>query len=479
MFKKIFAVFGIGIATLMLPVLAFASEPPMDEPMQKPEAEAIHTAQVSETGVVSPLGTLEYVAIGIFVIGYLFITMEHKFSVHKSAIALLLASILWVLASVSGADHHTLEVLLHEAGGEVFEIIIFLLAAMSLVEILVHYQFFDIIRLKLMKLKLKDRPQFLIIAYLTFFLSAVLDNMTITIVMIQIARRFFKGKNLLIAAAGVVIMANAGGAWSPLGDVTTIMIWLAKKFTTFEIISQGLIPSLVLGTVSTALIVRQMSDDTKDLEEEKSITLTRGEKLVIGLSLASFSLPLIMHSFGLRPYMGLLLGLGLVWSVIEILKVRSNLVTHLEANIEHILQKSDIASLKFFIGILLAVSALNVMGVLEHLSLIAFGVTQEFNRVVIGNVFIGLFSAVVDNVPLTALSLDVITLADPHVWVLLALAVGTGGSFLIIGSVAGVIAMGMVKELSFEKYFRIAALPALLGYIAGMITWYVQYLLIT
>lgn len=434
---------------------------------------------VEATTSSAPVFTIwQILALTVFVFGYVAITLEHKFHTNKFAIALLLAAVLWLIASFSGIDHHALEAIIHESGAEIFEIIVFLLAAMSLVEILIHYNLFDIIRLKLMKLKLKDKPQFTILAFLTFFLSAALDNLTITIVMIQIARRFFKDKNLLIAAAGIVIMANAGGAWSPIGDVTTIMIWLAGKFTTAQIITQGFLPALALGSVSTYLLRRKLDNNTPDKAEEKKIELTRGEKAVIGITLASFTLPIIMHSFGLRPYMGLLLGLGAVWAFIEFVKTRSQKETHLEANIEHFLQKADIYSIKFFIGILLSVSALKAVGLLDFLSKIVFGANQDFVRVAIANVGIGLMSAVVDNVPLTALSLDVIHTADHHIWVLLALAVGTGGSALVIGSVAGIIAMGMVKGLSFDKYLKIATIPAIAGYAVGMLTWLLQYKII-
>lgn len=417
----------------------------------------------------------------VFIFGYILITLEHRLHTHKSAVALSLASILWVIAAFSGIPHEELHHHLQEAGTEVFSILIFLLAAMTLVEILVHYNFFDLIRIRLSKMGLKDKQQFLVIGAITFFLSAVLDNLTITIVMIQIARRFFTGKNLLVAASGIVILANAGGAWSPIGDVTTIMIWLAQKFTAGEIITQGFFPALVLAIVSGTLLVRKMDNNSNDMKEtsDNKIELTRGERVIVIATMGSFLLPLAMHSIGLEPYMGLLLGLGLVWLLIEYVRGRSQKQTHLDANIDQMLQKTDISSLKFFTGILLAVSALQAMGVLEQLSSLIFGETQTFNRVLIANIALGPLSSIVDNVPLTALSLDIITLTDPHVWVLLALSVGTGGSFLVIGSVAGVIAMGMVKELTFEKYLKYGTVPAVVGFIAGMIVWYLQYLLIT
>lgn len=416
------------------------------------------------------MNLLGILALVIFLGGYLLITLEHKLSTNKSAVALTLGAVLWILASLV-VDANEVSHLLHEAAAEVFQIIAFLLAAMALVEILIHYRFFDIIKTKLAQLKLNDKKQFVIVGAITFFLSAILDNLTVTIVMVQIARQFFTGKNLLVVVGGIVILANAGGAWSPIGDVTTIMLWLADKFTALEIIRNTFVPSAVLGLVSGWLLFRQIADSKTDALVDKNIKLSRGEKTVITTALLSFSLPLIMNLIGLPPYLGLLLGLGLVWGLIEFAKYRSKTPTHLTANIETLLQRTDISSLQFFIGILLSVSALNAFGILERVSTFIFGPEQEAIRVVGGSIIIGLLSAIVDNVPLTALSIDLITIADPMMWTFLALTVGTGGSVLVIGSVSGVVAMGMVKELNFGNYLKIAALPALIGYLAAIIVY--------
>lgn len=413
-------------------------------------------------------------AIFIFVFGYILITLEHKIGTHKSAISLALGASLWILAAIS-VDKTILNQAVHEAGAEVFGILVFLLAAMTIVEILIHYRFFDVIRIKLSSLKLNDRKQFLIMCFLTFFLSAVLDNLTVTIVMIQIARRFFKEKNLIIAAAGIVVLANAGGAWSPIGDVTTIMLWLAHKFSAVDIISKGILPSLILGVITSWMLVVKMDNTSFEIKEEMNIILSRGEKIIIFFSLISFSFPLFMNMIGLPPYMGLLLGLGFSWLLIEFIKTKSHKETHLEANIEHLLQKTDIASLKFFVGILLSVSALQVLGVLEIVSHSIIGEHPDFTRLVFGNSILGFLSAIVDNVPLTALAIDIIKVNSPEMWVLTALAVGTGGSALVIGSVSGVVAMGMIKGLTFDKYLKIATLPAIVGYVAAIGVWLLQY----
>jgi len=417
----------------------------------------------------------EILAITIFGIGYILITLEHKIKNHKSAIALSLAGILWLITAITINNKEHLSHAIAEAGTEVFNIVAFLLAAMSLVEILIHYKFFDIIRSKLYSLGLRDRKQFIIIGFLTFFLSAILDNLTITIVMIQIARKFYKDENLIIVAAAIVIFANAGGAWSPIGDVTTIMLWLAHKFDTQTIIAEGILPSLTIAVIASALFVKKIKDTAYDAKDQLKIIMTSGEILIIFLTLISFTFPLIMNMMGLPPYMGLLLGLGIVWFTIEIIKSRSNSKTHLEANIETLLRKTDISSIQFFIGILLAVSALHTIGVLDMVSHLVLGPNPTFERIVGGNVVMGLLSAIVDNVPLTAIAIDTLHITDPGIWVLTAIAVGTGGSVLVIGSVAGVIAMGMVPQLTSGKYLKIASLPASIGYIAAIIVWVIQY----
>lgn len=418
---------------------------------------------------------LEIIALTIFIVGYILITLEHRLGTHKSAISLALSGILWIIAAASLQNKDVLEHYIAEAGTEVFGIIAFLLAAMALVEILIHYRFFDFLRTKLSDLHLSDKKQFIVMGILTFFLSAVLDNLTVTIVMIQIARRFYKDENLLVAAAGIVILANAGGAWSPIGDVTTIMLWLAGKFAAVDVITQGILPSATLGIIALFLLTKKIKNSTFEIKEELQAKFSTGEKVVILLTLSSFSLPLFMNFLHLPPYMGLLLGLGMVWLLIEFAKTRSQTQTHLVANIDQLLQRTDISSLNFFIGILLSVSALHALGILEKMSHLVLGESPSFERLVSGNVIMGLFSAIIDNVPLTAIAIDTIKSTDPSMWVLTAVTVGTGGSALIIGSVAGVIAMGMVKQLTFDKYLKIATIPALLGYFGAVIVWVAQY----
>jgi len=416
----------------------------------------------------------------VFILGYILITLEHQWKINKSLTATALAAILWGALALSGADHHVLEAAIEHLSAETFSLVVFLLAAMTLVEVLVHYRFFDLLRVKLLALGLDDRAQLVLIACIAFFLSAIIDNLTTTIVMVQIARRFFRDKNLLIAASAIVVAANAGGAFSPVGDVTTIMIWLAGKFTALEIILWGFLPSLAVMAISTYFFVRQIHGDSKDEKPvtHETVTLAPSEKIVIAAAFISFALPPFAHLVGLPPFMGLLFGVGVVGLCIGFFaNTSAHRESHLSMDIEKLLGRLDITSLLFFIGILFAVGALGFLGILDQISASLFGPDPAISRLIAGSVLLGVFSAIVDNIPLTAAALDILQTTDFRLWVLLALCVGTGGSMLVIGSAAGVVAMGMVKELSFKQFMKIATLPAALGYAGGITVWYMQYLI--
>ncbi|MFA9289078.1 MAG: sodium:proton antiporter NhaD [Weeksellaceae bacterium] len=420
-------------------------------------------------------------ALAIFVGAYVVITFEHQLKTEKAPVAMIAATVLWVLLSVTGVlpideiRHH-----LELAMGETASIVLFLLVAMTLVEYLVHYGLFDWVRIRLYRLGLDDRKQFYIIAVLTFFLSAILDNLTITIVMIQIALRFFTGRNLIIVAAGIVVCANAGGAWSPIGDVTTIMMWIAQKFTTMEIITNTFFPSLVQATVTTLLLGRkifgQNGDSTVELQD---VHFTFSELLVIFLCLGTFGLPLIAAQMGLQPFMGLFVGLGVVWIVIGYLKMANHhdKPTHLEADITKMMAKVDFPSLLFFVGILLSVGALDALGLLRQMSEMMLGADPSFERLAGVAVVFGYLSSLVDNVPLTAVAIDMFETTNSQIWTFMAYSVGTGGSHLAIGSVAGVVAMGMVKELTSTEYFKIATPAVAIGFVLGVIVQLGSYML--
>lgn len=423
--------------------------------------------------------TIGILAASFFGLGYLLITLEQKFNTHKSAIALTLGAVLWLLAAVylmhdKEALHHALS----HAGAEIFNIVAFLLAALALIEILVHYRFFDLLRAKLISLNVGDKQQFLLVIVLTFFFSSILDNIAITIAMLQIALRFFTGKNMIIAAAGIVIVANAGGAWSPVGDVTTIMLWLAGKFTAIEVIRYAFLPSLALAIVAGALLYRKL-DDTSFEKREKDDTLTPsfGEKMVITMALASFVLPLLVSFIGLPPYMGLFLGLGLTWCIVEFAKKRkrANNPTHMTANIDKIVQSVDISSIKYIMGILLAVMALSTLGVLQWVSSIVVGADPSTSHLILVNMGLGFLSGIVDNASLVAIAMNTLPMDNPELWALTAIAAGNGGSLLVIASAAGVVAMGGYKKLTIGEYFKVATIPVFLGLLTAFGVWYLQF----
>lgn len=419
------------------------------------------------------------IAITIFVLGYILITLEHRSKLNKSITAAAVGALLWILIGLH-EESHAVESAIHAISAETFALVVFLLSAMTLVEILLHYRFFDLLRAHLFRLGLKDSGQLWLMAGLAFVLSAIIDNLTTTIVMVQIARRFFGGKNLLLVVGAIVVSANAGGAFSPIGDVTTIMIWLAGKFTAGEIVAWGFLPSLAIALTSTWCIARKVRRDTKDEKPTRaeSLALSRSEWVVISSAFISFTFPLIAHLIGLPPFMGLLFGVGLVGGIIGLFaNGRGKKDTHLSMDIQHLMSRVDMASLLFFIGILFAVGALGHLGILDAISHTVFGEHANLTRLVSGSVFLGIFSAIVDNIPLTAAALDILNTTDSGIWALLALSVGTGGSLLVIGSAAGVVAMGMVKELTFKAYAQLITLPATLGYGAGILVWYIQYAL--
>jgi Na+/H+ antiporter NhaD/arsenite permease-like protein len=416
---------------------------------------------------------IQTAAAAVFFLGYILIAAEHKTKTNKSAIALIMGTLLWILVPFFDKLHFQQDLI--ETGSEIFSIVIFLLSAMSLVEILVHYRFFDLVRGKLFVLNLSERNQFLVISFLSFFLSAIIDNLTCTIVMTQIATKFFSKENLLKAVTVIVIAANAGGAFSPLGDVTTIMLWLSGKFDAVQIITRGFLPSLAMLLFPLILVYPTIKQRRDDIKYELVTKLGRSEKLIILLVFGSFTLPIVLSQLHLPPYLGLLLGLGVIWITIDTFKQIRPKPTHLEAKIEELIKKTDIPSLQFFIGILLAVAALNKLNILEGLSFYIYGLNPSELRIIFGNIGMGVLSSILDNVPLTAIAIDILHTNNTSLWILLTLCVGTGGSFLVIGSAAGVIAMGMVKNLNFVEYFKIAFFPVLIGYSAAISVWAIQY----
>ncbi len=422
-------------------------------------------------------------ASSLFIFGYVLIALEHKLSSHRSAIALLLGCALWLVVSMHLADApDQLAHVLETTGAEIFGVVVFCLAAMALVEILAHYGFFDMIKAQLLRFKIGPRKQFALMMVILFWISSFLSNIAMTVAMIHIARKFYKGHNLMVAACAIVVLANAGGAWSPIGDVSTVLLWLAGKFTVWEIISNALIPTMVLGVVCCGLLYRKLNDEDfiENVGGTNRTKFSLSERVIVGTALVSFFLPLGMNMLGLPPYFGLLLGLGLTWAMIEFAKTksRSEHATHLTANVEHMVQTIDTASVKFIIGVLLAASALTALGVSAFFAGL-FGENPSEMALIVASIGAGLLSAFgIENTAVVAMAIDTLPTTDPRIWSLVALSVGTAASAVMTGSSAGVIAAGMVKTMTFYKYYKIVTWPMLIGFAGAIVTWLIQYMIV-
>lgn len=422
--------------------------------------------------------------IAIFVIGYAMIALEHPLKINKSATAVLLAAVIWAVFALFGPGIKD-GALIHHLG-ETAEILFFLLGAMTIVEIIDKHDGFSIITDKITTTS--KRKLLWIISILTFFMSAVLDNLTTSIVMCALLRKLVADKNTRWFFAGMVILAaNAGGAWSPIGDVTTIMLWIKGNITAGNIILETIIPALVSLLVPVAIIGMTMKgklERPEKTESEETSTVTRKQSLLIlcmGVGLLLF-VPFFKTITHLPPYLGILFGLGILWITTEIMH-KNNPSNYSRLNVTAIIQKVDVPSVLFFLGILMAVSCLNEAG---HLGLLA-GALNELGNVYVINVVIGALSSIIDNVPLVAAAMgmypvvpvELVTeatkafMVDGAFWEGLAYCAGTGGSLLIIGSAAGVAVMGMEK-IDFIWYLKKISLWALVGYLAGAGTFYLM-----
>lgn len=426
------------------------------------------------------MDTIAWIGAGFFLFGYVLIALEKKFNTHKSAVALIMAGTLWCLAALLNHGTHDFQQITDETAVNVFSIVAFSLASMALIEILAHYKFFDYVRTLLLRLPLKDKGQFVLIMALCFILSGVLDNISLTIAFIQVARRFFRGKNLILVGAAIVIGANAGGAWSPIGDVTSILLWLGGKIGAMQMITTAFVPTLALTITSGYLLYRQLdsTDFVKhEADEDENLRLSASEKLVIGTALFAFVMPLLANIIGVQPYTARLFGLGITWAVIELVRTKSRKPheSHLTANIDKIIQTVDMSSIKFIMGILLSVGALTSLGVLAYLSKVALGSHPSDSWVITLSSGLGFLSAIMDNSALVAIAMHVFPVHDPHIWGLIGVTAGTGGSIMIFSSAAGVVGMGSLKELTVANYFKYATVPALVGMLVGIGVWILEY----
>ncbi len=403
-----------------------------------------------------------------FLIGYLFIIFETRLKVNKSASALLMATFSWMffmLSRESGDLTHASKI--SEGIGEVSQIIFFLLGAMALVELIDVHRGFRVITDLIQTNSKKKLLWFL--GFFTFFLSAILDNLTTTIVMVSLLRKLVEDKRERMLLAGmVVIAANAGGAWTPIGDVTTTMLWIKGNITTFAVMKSLFLPSFVSLLVALLLFGRKMKGKYPGVMNRAHKEPSEpGARLVFFLGVGALIFVPIFKAFtGLPPFMGMLVGLGAVWVTTDLMHGKKEARGHLR--IPHILTRIDTSGILFFLGILLCISAMDAAGLLEKM---AHFLDEKVQNITLIATIIGLISAVVDNVPLVAAGIgmyDVQTFpVDSKFWQLLAYCAGTGGSVLIIGSAAGVALMSLEK-IDFVWYLRKVSWIALLSYFAGI-----------
>jgi Na+/H+ antiporter NhaD/arsenite permease-like protein len=415
--------------------------------------------------------------ITIFVLGYIAIATEHNIKINKAAPALLTAVLCWTVYILISPNKELIGEELSHHLGEMSGILFFLLGAMTIVELIDSHEGFYIITSRITQ---TDKRKLLwIIALITFFLSSVLDNMTTTIVIVSLLRKILKDeKDRLLFAGIVVIAANAGGAWSPIGDVTTTMLWIGGQITAANIVMKTFIPSLICLVVPLIYLSFRLKGPIKRQEPMKDgkIVLSKTHQTTVfiaGISMLVM-VPIFKAVTHLPPYMGILIGLGILWVMTEIMHSKKDEDQKHHFSVTKALRKTDLPSILFFLGILLSISALQAMGILTHAAQWLTENLQNDNIIVIA---IGLLSSIVDNVPLVAAAqgmYDMTQYAQDHVfWSFLAYCTGTGGSVLIIGSAAGVAAMGLEK-IHFSWYLKNMSILALLGYLSGAVFYIFQ-----
>ena len=428
-----------------------------------------------------------------FIIGYLAIVFEHPLKLDKTVPAIIMGALCWALISlghldVVGADHHIgdlEEVLLHHIG-KVAEILFFLIGAMTIVELVDLHRGFAVITNRINTTK---KSQMLwLICILAFFLSATLDNLASTIVLVSLLRRLIHDRTeRLWFVSMAVIAANAGGAWSPIGDVTTTMLWIGEKVTTMGLITHLVLPSIVC-IVIPVLIAQFLPafkgkitaapglDESMTKNEEK--LLSSRTMLFVGVGALVF-VPIFKSITHLPPYVGMMLSLGIVWLVSEYIHPEEDFTDerrHLYSA-HTALSRIELSSILFFLGILVAVAALESVAVTnshgEQVGLL-MSLAEKLDAAVPSQnlviIILGFLSAIIDNVPLVAASMGMYPMdafpTDSTLWHFIAYSAGTGGSMLIIGSAAGVAAMGMEK-IDFIWYLKNVSWLALVGFLAG------------
>jgi Na+/H+ antiporter NhaD/arsenite permease-like protein len=415
---------------------------------------------------------LTTVLVMVFVAAYAAIALEHPLKINKSASALLGAGLLWTIYATVSADHQRVGAELGESLMGTAQIVFFLMGAMTIVEVVDAHDGFEVIT---ERIRTKTLSSLLwLVGIVTFFLSAILDNLTTTIVMVSLMRKLLaKRDDRLFFAGIIVIAANAGGAWTAIGDVTTTMLWIGGQITALSIMRSVFLPSVVsllvpLAITAFALRGKPVIAPAEVERGEGRATTPFERKLMLFLGLGILvAVPVFKTLTHLPPFMGILFGLGILWLVGDLIHRHQEDETKERFTLAAALSRIDMSSIVFFIGILLAVATLEHTHVLGG---IAAWLDREVGRLDVIIVLIGLVSAVVDNVPLVAAAMGMYDLAvyppDHFIWEFLAYCAGTGGSILIIGSAAGVAAMGLEK-IDFFWYVRKISGLALIGYLAG------------
>ncbi|MEI8324540.1 MAG: sodium:proton antiporter NhaD [Betaproteobacteria bacterium] len=408
----------------------------------------------------------------IFVLAYAAIALEHPLKVNKSASALLGAGLLWTVYAIGSGAPLVVSNELNESLVNMAQIVFFLMGAMTIVEVVDAHNGFEVITSRIKTTKLSSLMW--MVGFVSFFLSSILDNLTTTIVMVSLMKKLLgQREDRLFFAGIIVIAANAGGAWTPIGDVTTTMLWIGGQITALEIMKGLFIPSLINLLVPLAVtshILGERPVVPQKLREGElapdSSAFERNLMFFLGLGILVL-VPVFKAATHLPPFMGVLLGLGILWAVGDLVHRKEEDLRKQRLTIARALTRIDMSAVVFFIGILLAVAVLERTHILSSL---AQWLDRSIGRQDVIVIIIGLVSAIVDNVPLVAASMGMYHLAqyptDHFLWEFLAYCAGTGGSILIIGSAAGVAAMGLEK-IDFVWYMKKISGLALLGYFAG------------
>jgi len=417
----------------------------------------------------------------IFVLAYAAIAFEQPIKINKSASALVGAGLLWTIYAVNTGDAQVVGAHLSESLISTAQIVFFLMGAMAIVEVVDAHNGFEVITSRIKTTKLASLMW--LVGFVTFFLSAILDNLTTTIVMVSLMKKLLdKREDRLFFAGIIVIAANAGGAWSPIGDVTTTMLWIGGQITALEIIKGLFLPSLVnllvpLLVSSFLLKGKAVVSPVANVSEPSSaVTATFERNLMFFLGLGILvAVPAFKTWTHLPPFMGVLFGLGIVWLVGDLVHRKKVDEDKAHLSLTHALTRIDLPSIVFFIGILLSVATLEHTHMLSNL---AAWLDLAVGRQDVIVMMIGVVSAIVDNVPLVAATMGMYSLeqypADSFLWEFLAYCAGTGGSILIIGSAAGVAAMGL-ERIDFVWYVKKISGLALLGYFAGAVFYIAEY----